>query len=124
MNILFLDVYKKSWSRISKDTAGGYGTENDLGDGFFGKVVSFLIKQFIFWPNLSFAQLLQEFKSYGHTVLYKKHTGLYDYNGNWDVIFLCGSIVCFETEIDNIIKIKKKKKKYQFFIVVPFQNMS
>ena len=40
---------------------------------------------------------------------YIKHTGLYDYNGNWDVIFLCGSIVCFETEIDNIIKIKKKK---------------
>ena len=34
MKILFLDIYKKSNSRISKDTAGGYGTENDLGDSF------------------------------------------------------------------------------------------
>ena len=38
MNILFLDVYKKSSSRISKDTSGGYGTENSLGDGIIGKV--------------------------------------------------------------------------------------
>ena len=110
MNILFLDVYKKSWSRISKDTAGGYGTENDLGDSFFGRLISFIIKQFIFWPNLSFVQLMQELKSYGHKVLYKKHIGLYNYKGNWDVIFVCGSIVCFETEIANIINIKKKKK--------------
>ena len=122
LNILFLDVYKKSWSRISKDTAGGYGTENDLGDSFFGRLISFIIKKFIFWPNLSFAQLMQELKSYGHKVLYKKHTGLYNYKGNWDVIFLCGSIVCFETEIANIINIIKKKK-YQFFTVVHFQNI-
>lgn len=58
MNILFLDIYKKSKSRISKDTAGVYGTENDLGDSFFGKVISFIIKQLIFWPNLSFVQLM------------------------------------------------------------------
>ena len=115
MNILFLDIYKKSKSRISKDTAGGYGTENDLGDSFFGKVISFIIKQLIFWPNLSFVQLMQEFKSYGHNVKYEKHVGLYELKGDWDAVFICGSIVCFETEIENIIDIKKKNKTPIFF---------
>ena len=53
MKLLFLDIYKKSSSRISKDTAGGYGTENDLGDNFFGKILSKIVKNSIFWPNLS-----------------------------------------------------------------------
>ena len=39
MKLLFLDAYKFSNSRISKDTAGGYGTENDLGDKIFGKIL-------------------------------------------------------------------------------------
>lgn len=115
MNILFLDIYKKSKSRISKDTAGGYGTENDLGDSFFGKLISFLIKQLIFWPNLSFVQLMQEFKSHGHYVRYKKHVGLFELKGTWDALFVCGSIVCFETEIENIINIRKKNHIPIFF---------
>ena len=47
----FLDIYKKSNFRISKDTAGGYGTENNLGDSLFVKALSYFIKKTIFWPN-------------------------------------------------------------------------
>ena len=90
MKLLFLDVYKKSGSRISKDTAGGYGTENDLGDGVIGKLLSYLIKRTVFWPNLSFVQLLQEFESRGHTCHYHKKIGSninFDYD--YDAIFVC-----------------------------------
>ena len=101
MKLLFLDVYKKSRSRISKDTAGGYGTENDLGDGVIGKLLSYLIKRSVFWPNLSFIQLLQEFESRGHSCHYYKKIGSnINFNYDYDAIFICSSIVCFETEIE------------------------
>lgn len=109
MKILFLDVYKKSHSRISKDTAGGYGTENDLGDGIIGKALSFLIKRTVFWPNLSFIQLLQEFESRGHSCHYHKQVGSeIKFNCEYDMIFICSSIVCFETEIEAVNELQKK----------------
>ena len=89
MKILFLDIYKKSKSRISKDTAGGYGTENDLGDSLVGKLLSYFIKKTIFWPNLSFIQLMQEFKSRGYEVHYKKHVGTNPKIEGFDIIFVC-----------------------------------
>ena len=110
MKILFLDIYKKSNPRISKDTAGGYGTENNLGDSLLGKSLSYFVKKTIFWPNLSFAQLMQEFKSRNHFVSYKKHIGNKPNVDGYDVIFVCNSIVCFETEIDAIKNILKEKK--------------
>lgn len=109
MRLLFLDVYKKSNSRISKDTAGGYGTENSMGDGLFGKILSRIIKKTIFWPNLSFIQLLEEFDSIENECIYIKQVGpsvnLID---DWDAIFICSSIVCFETEIEACINLKKQ----------------
>jgi radical SAM superfamily enzyme YgiQ (UPF0313 family) len=110
MKILFLDIYKKSNSRISKDTAGGYGTENNLGDSIVSKSLSYFIKNTIYWPNLSFTQLLQEFKSRNYKADYKKYVGNNpDVNG-YDIIFVCNSIVCFETEIEAIKNILKDKK--------------
>ena len=110
MRILFLDIYKKSNSRISKDTAGGYGTENSLGDGIIGKSLSYFIKKNIFWPNLSYIQLLQEFKSRNYEVSYKKFVGTNPDTNGFDIIFVCNSIVCFETEINAINNILKYKK--------------
>ncbi len=110
MKILFLDIYKKSKSRISKDTAGGYGTENNLGDSLVGKLLSYVIKKTIFWPNLSFVQLMQEFKSRNYEVQYKKYIGTDPNIEGFDVIFVCNSIVCFETEIEAIQNILKNKK--------------
>ncbi|MDC1382757.1 radical SAM protein [Candidatus Puniceispirillum sp.] len=101
MNYLFLDVYKEAHYRISKDTAGGYGTSNDLGDGIFGSVASRVIKKSIFWPNLSFAQLLQQLVSQGHHCRYKRVGENCDIPilDGIDAILICSSIVCFETEI-------------------------
>ena len=110
MKILFLDIYKKSNSRISKDTAGGYGTENNLGDSLIGKSLSYFIKKTIFWPNLSFAQLMQEFKTRNFDVHYRKHIGINPNIDGFDIIFVCNSIVCFETEIDAVKNILKYKK--------------
>lgn len=107
MKLLFLDAYKKSHARISKDTAGGYGTENSLGDGFFGNIMSRIIKHSIFWPNLSFIQLMEEFKSIDNECYYRKQVGSnIKPNENWDAIFVCSSIVCFETEIETCNQIK------------------
>ena len=86
MKILFLDIYKKSNFRISKDTAGGYGTENNLGDSLFVKALSYFIKKTIFWPNLSFIQLMQEFKSRNFDVNYKKHIGINPNVDGFDII--------------------------------------
>ncbi len=110
MKILFLDIYKKSNSRISKDTAGGYGTENNLGDSLIGKTLSYFVKKTIFWPNLSFTQLMQEFKTRNYDVSYKKHVGNDPNIEVFDIIFVCNSIVCFETEIEAIKNILKNKK--------------
>tara|TARA_B100000575_G_scaffold46581_1_gene33721 strand:+ start:6423 stop:7772 length:1350 start_codon:yes stop_codon:yes gene_type:complete len=109
MRLLFLDVYKRSNSRISKDTAGGYGTENNMGDGLFGKFISSIIKKTIFWPNLSFIQLLEEFNSTGNECVYIKKIGpSINLSEDWDAIFVCSSIVCFETEIEACINMKKQ----------------
>ena len=109
MRFIFVDIYKNSNYRISKDTAGGYGTGNDLGSGIFGKVLSRIIKYSVFWPNLSFAQLLQELIVAGHQCNYYK----FDLNKDipdltkFDAIFICSSIVCFETEIEILKKISR-----------------
>ena len=46
---------------------------------------------------------MQEFKTCRCIVKYEKHVGLYELKGDWDAVFICGSIVCFETEIENIV---------------------
>ncbi len=107
MKFLFLDVYKKSHARISKDTAGGYGTENDMGDGLFGNLLSRVIKRSIFWPNLSFIQLMEEFQHKGNECKYAKYVGSnVKIQEDWDAVFVCSSIVCFETEIEACNNIK------------------
>ena len=103
MKILFLDVYKSSPTRISKDTAGGYGTENLLGKGLFASTAQRLIKNGVFWPNLGFMHAVNEAHAQNHHVKYEKilHSDLFTIDGlqKYDFIFICSSLVCFETEI-------------------------
>lgn len=106
MKIIFLDVYKTARARISKDTAGGYGTQNDLGDGLFGRAITTYIKSSVFWPNLAFAQLAIELQRQGHECTYVKcGPGEVARLPFANVYFVCASIVCFETEIEAIKKI-------------------
>ena len=68
--ILLLDCYPKSGSRISKDTNGGYGTINNLGNGFVPKLLTYVAKKSIFWPPLALLNLASELISFKHNVFY------------------------------------------------------
>jgi len=108
MKFLFIDAYKKSIARVSKDTAGGYGTHNSLGDSFIGMAMSWVINKSVFWPNLSFIQLIEELENKDHICDYVKQAGskIGDIK-NYDIIFVCSSIVCFETEIELCLNLQK-----------------
>ena len=115
MKALFLDVYKDSNTRVSKDTAGGYGTENKLGRGMFAPLAERMIKNGVFWPNLGFMHSVNELKSRGFDVSYQRvidrKSG--DFLGEIesqrpDVIFLCSSLVCFETELSVAVELSRR----------------
>ena len=62
-----------------------------------------------FSSNLSFIQLMEEFDFRGHQCKYLKTTGEYfELDEKYDFIFVCSSIVCFETEIKICKKAFKK----------------
>ena len=124
MNYLFLDVYKNTPYRISKDTAGGYGTANDLGDGLVGKCLSLAIKRAVHWPNLSFVQLMEQLRSAGHNCHYRsviEGTSIH-FIEDFDAVFICNSIVCFETEIAIAAKIAQTKKCPVFLCGTVFKH--
>lgn len=105
MTSVFLDVYKMSSTRVSKDTAGGYGTENKLGKGFFVRMAEACIKRGVFWPNVGFMHAVNEANSYMKYVAYQRaednqYPEIISSMKSLapDVIFLCSSLVCFETE--------------------------
>lgn len=110
MKFAFLDPYVKAKYRISKDTAGGYGTANDLGDTLFASLLSRYVKRSVFWPSLHFAQLMQELITAGHTCKYIRISDideLPDLN-SFQAFFICNSIVCFETEMRLMEKLASK----------------
>lgn len=111
VNVCFIDIYKKSNTRISKDTAGGYGTENLFGPGLVSYFAEKFIKQSVFWPAISFAQTFTELKKleflsvdyhtlFGFDEFYKIKKA--------DIFFICNSIVCFETELELSAKLREK----------------
>ncbi len=110
MKFGFLDVYYDAHYRISKDTAGGYGTANTLGNGFVSSILTRYIKRAVSWPNLQFVQLMQQLIEDGHHCEYKKFQKkrLNPDCSNFDAIFVCSSIVCFETEIQLVEEISRK----------------
>tara|TARA_B100001093_G_scaffold133729_1_gene126417 strand:- start:2868 stop:4187 length:1320 start_codon:yes stop_codon:yes gene_type:complete len=125
VNCLFLDPYKKSCSRISKDTAGGYGTENSIGDDIISILLSLTIKSSVHWPNLSFMQLIQEFEVHDFHCTYSQKIKSYENNKkNWDAIFICSSIVCFETEINALKSILKTFKNPVFLCGTISEHLS
>ncbi len=113
MKIIFLDVYKKSNTRISKDTAGGYGTENEMGPGLVAFLAEKFLKKSLFWPSLAFIQLATEinlrhtnFFYETYTVGNQKNTGFNYGLEDANIFFICGSIVCFETELNEIERLR------------------
>ncbi len=115
MKILILDIYKKKSYRISKDTSGGYGTGNDLGDTIVPNVLKKLLKKTHDWPPLYTAYCLSILKK-NHEVKYSKI--LPDNFEEFELFIVTSSIVCCETELEVIRKLKQLNKK--IFVVGPF----
>jgi len=115
MNILILDVYPKKRYRISKDQNGAYGTANNYGTGLFSKLLSLIVKNSIDFPPLYAVQTCGELLNCGHNVSYSKEL---DLEKEYDLYIMPSSIVCHETEIEYLKKLKKENKLV--IIIGPF----
>ena len=108
MKILIIDTYKNVPYRISKDTSGGYGTGNDFGNSIFTNFLKSNLKKIHDWPPMfavyTFSVLLEK----GHNVNFLKE--LPDDFEKYDLFIITSSIVCCETEVELIKKIKKKEE--------------
>lgn len=107
MNILILDVYPKTPYRISKDQNGAYGTANNYGNGLVSRLLRFIVKNSIDFPPLYSVHVCGELIKSGHNVVYSKVLDLKD---DYDLYILPSSIVCHETEIKYIKKLKDNNK--------------
>ena len=116
MKILILDPERKVPYRISKDTSGGYGTGNDFGDTFIPKFLKKTLRLVHDWPPLFAIYSMSVLKNYGHKVYYSKT--LDNHFEEYDLYIVVSSIVCCETECENIKKLKKLNKK--ILVIGPF----
>ena len=111
--VLILDVYPNKPFRISKDQNGGYGTANDYGDSFVLKILNNYVKKNIDYPPLYSVYPAGQLRANGFEVEYSKTL---NNKTNFDLYVLPSSIVCHETEVENVKKLNKLGKK--IFIIV------
>ena len=109
MKILILDPETKVKHRISKDTSGGYGTGNDFGDTIIPTFLKRTLKIVHDWAPMFAVYTISVLKKYGHEVHYSKIPPN-DLN-SFDLYIVVSSIVCCETECENIKNIVKFNKK-------------
>jgi anaerobic magnesium-protoporphyrin IX monomethyl ester cyclase len=116
MKILIIDTYKNVPYRISKDTSGGYGTGNDFGNSIFTKFLKKSLKKIHDWPPMFAVYTLSVLSEKGHDVDFLNE--LPDDFEIYDLFIITSSIVCCETEVELIKKIKKSKN--HIFAIGPF----
>lgn len=116
MKILLLDPQKKVDYRISKDTSGGYGTGNNFGKSLLSTFLKKTLKKISNWPPLFAVYTFAVLKEKGHFVKYTKT--LPEELNSYDLFIVISSIVCCETEINEIKKLKKYNKN--IFVIGPF----
>jgi anaerobic magnesium-protoporphyrin IX monomethyl ester cyclase len=118
MNILFIDSYPAVKFRISKDQNGGFGTANDYGDDIFSRFVSSIVKKSINFPPLYAVQSIGELVNNGHNVEFSNN---FIINRHFDLYVVTSSIVCHETEIEVIKRLKHQNKN--IFAIGPFATV-
>lgn len=118
MNILFIDPYPAVKFRISKDQNGGFGTANDYGDDIFSRLVSSIVRKSINFPPLYAVQSIGELVSNGHNVEFSNNLII---DNRFDLYVVTSSIVCHETEIEVIRKLKHQNKN--IFAIGPFATV-
>ena len=108
MKVLLLDTYiQNAKYRICKDTNGSYGTANDYGDSIFPKILSKIAKKTNFWPPIYLMYVGSVLRNQGHEIYYLNNIENED---EYDCIIMSSSIVCHESELNEIKKIKDKSK--------------
>jgi anaerobic magnesium-protoporphyrin IX monomethyl ester cyclase len=120
MKIAILDVYKNSPYRVTKDTNGGYGVENDLGQGLIPQILSRIAKKSMFWPPLTALNLISEFHQIGAKVAYCRNIEKID--NDVEYIFISVSIVSYNEEINAVKRLKEIRKNAKIFIFGSFLN--
>ena len=115
MKILILDVYPEKNYRISKDQNGAFGTANNYGSSFISLLLKTLVKNSVDFPPLYCVQVCGELAKNNHEVKYSKKLNL---NENYDLYIMPSSIVCHETEVDHIKRLKEKNKNV--IVIGPF----
>lgn len=119
--ILILDIYKTSKFRQSKDTNGGFGTENNLGSGIFASALSRIANFSTFWPTLTSLNLISELLNAGYEVKYSKSYN--DIDESISFIFVQSSIINFNHEINLIKFINRSFKKIKVFSFGAFASI-
>ena len=109
-----LDVYPNVNYRVSKDTNGGFGTANDIGDNFVSKCLSWYLKKSMDYPQLSLALSMGQLRKQGHSVSYSKSIN----NFNFDLYIVSSSIVAHETELKAIEQITSNNG--EVIVIGPF----
>jgi len=109
LKILLLDPERNVSHRISKDTNGAYGTGNDFGDSLIPNLLKKTLKYVHDWPPMFAIYSMAVLKKNGHEVIYSKN--LPDKINDIDLFIVVSSIVCCETEVEEIKKISLSNKK-------------
>jgi anaerobic magnesium-protoporphyrin IX monomethyl ester cyclase len=116
MKILVLDPERKTSHRISKDTSGGYGTGNNFGDTLIPTFLKKTLKIVHDWAPMFAVYTISVLKKNGHEVHYSK-IAPNDLN-TFDLYIVVSSIVCCETECQNIKDIVEFNKRV--LVIGPF----
>ncbi len=121
MNFLILDVYPNDNWRLVKDTAGGYGTGNDFGKNFMGKIMNYFVSKLITMPPMSAIYVHSIVKKKGFNVRYSKEIPKDSELKKYDFLIMPSSIIAHETEVSVIKKLAQMNCK--IFIIGIFANV-
>ena len=121
MKFLIVDNYTKDNWRLVKDTAGGYGTGNDFGNGIFSKLINKFVSKVISMPPMYAMYVFSILKNRGCEVEYTKKIKI-DEIKKADYIILTSSIICHETELEALKQIVNCGKKV--FVIGIFGNVA
>ena len=115
MKITFLDIYRKSKYKISKNTNAGMGTANNYGTNLLAKAQNILIKNSIHYPPQNCLYSMAVLRKQGNEVIYSDKL----INNNSDIYIFTTSIVNHETEIESISELRKLTESL-FIVIGPF----
>jgi len=121
MKILILDIYPNNNWRLVKDTAGGYGTGNNFGSNFIGKIMNLLVSSSIAMPPMYAMYIYSIIKKKNIEVNYTRKLDNLTNIDNYDFIVLPSSIIAHETEVKILKEITNLGAKV--FVVGIFANV-